>query len=521
MATLNGEKPHDGITTSPERSNAPIWRRAIDLISYTPKRCRWDPDNPPKFTLALNVLFGVAATATVADLYYSHPILNILAEDFGVSYESASIIPTLAQAGYAGGLLFVCPLGDLFKRRPLVLWLVWITGTLWIGLCVTKSFVAFGAISFLTGVTTVTPQLMLPLVGQLAPAHRRATAISIVVSGLLLGMLIARVLAGIVTNFTSWQVVYWIAFALQYLVLILLWLFMPDYPSSNPGGLNYFKTLWSILVIIKNEPVLVQACLIGFCTSATFTSFWTTLTFLLAGAPYHYSSLEIGCFAFIGIGAMTLGPPVARFFVDRFHPLLSVIIGETVCLVSNAIGAYTGTITVAGPVIQAFGLDIGLQTSQISNRTAIYAINQKAQNRINTAYMVSVFLGQVTGTAVGNHLYAEAGWIGSGTYNVASIGAALFFCLVRGPRAKGWIGWPEGANFKRVVPKPAEDEEKNTLKAEGDVNDGKPDHGEANTNGRSGKAEGPDEAAASARTDGRSTPSGEELSEPEKLEAAE
>ena len=177
---------------------------------------------------------------------------------------------------------------------------------------------------------------MLPLVGDLAPPHRRATALSIVVSGLLLGILIARVLSGVVTNFVSWRVIYWIAFGLQYLILILLWLFLPDYPSTNPGGLNYFAMLWSIIQIIWREPLLVQACLIGFCTSSTFTSYWTTLTFLLSGPIYNYSPLTIGLFALIGIFAMCFGPPFARLVIDRLpSTLYSVIIGEMFCLIGE------------------------------------------------------------------------------------------------------------------------------------------------------------------------------------------
>ena len=328
-----------------------------------------------------------------------------------------------------------------------------------IGLCVTKSFAAFAALSFITGFTTVTPQLMLPLVGQLAPPHRRATYLSIVVSGLLLGLLVARVLSGVVANFVNWRTIYWIALGLQYSILILLWLFMPDYPSSNPDGLNYFKMLWSIIGYVRREPVLAYACVIGLCTSATFTSFWTTLTFLLVSPPYQYSTLVVGCFAFIGIGAMAFGPPFARLFVDRYHPQLTVIIGECVCLVGHIIGAYTGSFTVAGPILQAFAMDIGLQTAQISNRTMIYSINPKAQNRINTAYMVSVFIGQVTGTAVGNRLYAEGGWIASGSLDVGFIVLALIFCVIKGPHTEGWYGWAGGYSMKRKKPlMPSDDE---------------------------------------------------------------
>jgi hypothetical protein len=108
-----------------------LWTRIYNIISYTPPRCRWDPEKPPEFSMALNVLFGFAGAFTVANLYYSHPILNILAEEFDVPYEKVSQIPTVMQAGYAAGLLFLCPLGDLFPRRPFVLLLVFFTATMW------------------------------------------------------------------------------------------------------------------------------------------------------------------------------------------------------------------------------------------------------------------------------------------------------------------------------------------------------------------------------------------------------
>lgn len=291
--------------------------------------------------------------------------------------------------------------------------------------------------------------LVLPLVGELAPPNRRATALSIVVSGLLLGILIARVLSGIVTEYTSWRNVYWLAFGLQYLILILLWFFLPDYPSTNPDGLNYFKMLWSIITMLFKHPILVQACLVGFCTSTTFTSYWTTLTFLLSSPPYNYSPLYIGLFALIGIFAMCFGPPYSRLVIDKIVPLYSVILGELICLTGITIGTYTGTFTVAGPVIQAFCIDLGLQTSQIANRTAIYTIEPKARNRVNTAYMVSVFIGQIIGTSVGNSLYASGGWIRSGSASVGFIGLALVFCFAKGPGEKGWIGWSGSWGIRR------------------------------------------------------------------------
>ncbi len=201
--------------------------------------------------------------------------------------------------------------------------------------------------------------------------------------------------------------------------------------------------------MLWHHPVLVQACLVGLCTSTVFTSFWTTLTFLLSSPPYNYSTLVIGLFALIGILSMCFGPVYSRFVIDKFVPLFSVILGELMCLTGVAIGTYTGTFTVAGPVIQAFFIDLGLQTAQIANRSAIYAIAPKARNRVNTAFMLSVFVGQLVGTAAGNSLYARGGWVRSGSASVGFIGAALALCLARGPWQKGWLGWSEGWGLRR------------------------------------------------------------------------
>jgi predicted MFS family arabinose efflux permease len=261
-----------GISQQPRKPS--VLQKAWKIITWTPPNCRWDPENPPKFSMALNVLFAFAGAFTVANLYYNHPILNILAVDFNVPYEKAAQIPTLMQAGYAIGLFFLCPLGDILKRRAFVLSLIFFTASLWIVLCVTKSLAVFSGISFIVSITTVTPQLMLPLVGDLAPPNRRAAALSIVVSGFMLGILIARVLSGTVANFTSWRNIYWLSCGLQYLIFVLLWLFLPDYPSKNPDGLNYFKMLWSVFTILFRHPVLLQACLISLFNSATFTNYW-------------------------------------------------------------------------------------------------------------------------------------------------------------------------------------------------------------------------------------------------------
>lgn len=146
---------------------------------------------------------------------------------------------------------------------------------------------------------------------------------------------------------------------------------------------------------------------------------------------------------------MCFGPPYSKAIIDRFVPLFSVILGLLYCITGLIIGTYIGKFTVAGPIIQAFAIDLGLQTSQIANRSAIYAIEPKARNRVNTAYMVSVFSGQLMGTAVGNKLYARGGWIASGSCSIGFIGFALIVCFARGPWNPGWVGWKGGWSVRR------------------------------------------------------------------------
>lgn len=257
-------------------------------------------------------------------------------------------------------------------------------------------------------------------------------------------MLLARVLSGIVTEYTGWRTVYWVALGLQCFIFALLWLFMPDYPSTNPSGLSYLQILRSLTQLIARHPSLVQAALIGLAISGVFTLYWTTLTFLLAGAPYNYNSLVIGMFGLIGVAAILLTPMTGRHVIDKYSASLGLLVGLASILVGQLVGTFAGLHSVAGPVLQAFLVDFGIQTAQVSNRTTIYKLDASARNRINSVYMLGVFCGQVMGTSTGAPLYHRYGWIGSGSAGVAFAGLALLLLAARTPAEKSWVGWSGG-----------------------------------------------------------------------------
>ncbi|KAE8837269.1 hypothetical protein HRS9122_07424 [Pyrenophora teres f. teres] len=415
-----------------EQEKPSTLRRAWTILTWTPPNCRWDPDKPPQFSMSLNVLFAFAAGFTVANLYYNHPILNLLAADFNVSYDRVSQIPTVMQAGYAAGLIFLCPLGDLLPRRPFVCGLVLFTATLWLVLCLTSDLNTFTAISFIVAITTVTPQLMLPLVGDLAPPNRRASALSVVVSGLMLGVLVARVLSGAISAYTTWRAVYWLSLALQYVIFVLLWSFMPDYPSTNPSGLS------PSLPRRRSDKCPLHRIL----DHAHISPLGPPLQLLAAPhrslrPPRHKRHAAL--------------PLYTRLVTDRksLVPHFSALVGLSISLVGTALGTALGPLSIAGPILQTLLMDFGNQTSQIANRSRIYDVEPKRRNGVNTVFMVSTFCGQLVGTAAGSRAFVLAGWRGSGALGVACVGAAILVMLGRGPWEKGWVGWGGGWGMKR------------------------------------------------------------------------
>jgi predicted MFS family arabinose efflux permease len=202
-------------------------------------------------------------------------------------YDSVQVVDTLIRL--ATGLLLISPLGDLVRRRQLILLLVLLSTTLTIGLGITPNLRIFEALCYLIGVVSVTPQILMTLAVDLATPERRASALSVVLSGLTLGVLIARVLAGVIGNFNTWRIVYYMAIGVQCVVFVGAYFVLPDYPAMN-RDLTYVKILGTMVKYAVTEPLVIQSGLINIASSACFTGFWVTLTFLLGGPPYYYST---------------------------------------------------------------------------------------------------------------------------------------------------------------------------------------------------------------------------------------
>ncbi|KAG6855524.1 hypothetical protein H0H87_001598 [Tephrocybe sp. NHM501043] len=312
-----------------------------------PKRLWYNPDKPIRFGLGLNVAFG-----------------------------------------YATGLLLISPLGDLVRRRQLLLCLTVLSTSLTIGLAVTSNLIAFETLSFLVGMVSVAPQILLPLAADLAPPERRASAMSVVLSGLLFGILVARVLAGVIAEFTTWRVVYYMAIGTQSVVLLGMYLMLPDYPAKN-DDLTYWDILWTMAKFAVTEPLLIQGSLINLASSACFSNFWVTLTFLLGGPPYNYSTyaavhfvhmpllthlnsrLVIGLFGLVGMFGVAMGPFVG-ILIDKLIPWYASLISIVCLLCFQSVQTAAGGVNIAAVIIATLGLDVFRQMLQVSLSTAVF-----------------------------------------------------------------------------------------------------------------------------------------------------
>ncbi|KAF8527953.1 major facilitator superfamily domain-containing protein [Hysterangium stoloniferum] len=406
-----------------------------------PQRLRFYEGRPQTFGVLLQLTFAAATTFTVTNLYYCQPLLITLAQAFNVDHSEVSRLNNITPR-YAVGLLLVTPLGDLVHRRPLLLFLVLCSASLSIGLAVTKSIVVFEVLSFFVGVATVTPQVLLPLAADLAPPQRRATAISVVFSGLLFGILLARVLAGVIADFSSFRNVYIMALGVQYLILLLLYFVLPDYPAKSTG-LTYFGILKSMAWFSVTEPILIQGCIVSCASSATFSSFWVTVCYI-SGLP---CSLITGLFGLIGMLGVMTAPLVGRF-IDMLVPWNASVLATFIMFFFQTIQTGGGGISIAAVIIACFGLDVGRQMQQVSLSSAIFGIDPNARARLNAVY---IFTGQLMGTAAGTMVFIRHGWRAAALLSLAWMVFQFGIMFLRGPHVprKQWVGWQGGWSLRR------------------------------------------------------------------------
>lgn len=366
--------------------------------------------NQPSLTKGLLFLLAITSGISVANLYYIQPLLVDIAQEFNVTAGEIGRIATVSQLGYALGLFLFVPLGDFKERKRLIFSLLGVVTIGLIAVALSKNIIMLGIACFIFSLTTVIPQLILPLTAQLAKPIERGQAMGIVMSGLSTGILLARTVSGVIGDILGWRNMYLIAAGMMMLLAVILKFFLPECKPTSSENVTYRQLLKSLWTLLVKQSELRKAALCGGMLFGSFSAIWSTLAFFLSQPPYNYPSGMIGLFGLIGIVGIFYTPLAGRI-VDKIAPKIvgfySGIIAMTALIILWKLGNHLW-----GLILGLMILDIGSRGVSISNQSLVYSLIPEARNRLNTIYMVFYFLGGSIGTYLGANAWNSLQWDG-------------------------------------------------------------------------------------------------------------
>lgn len=381
------------------------------------------------FALALGAGFSVAA------IYYSQPLLPLMGRDLHLTVNQMGLIPTLTQAGYALGILFLLPLGDRYDRRRLILMKSAALALLLLACSLTQQLTSLLAVSLLLGMAATLAQDIVPAAAILAPDGRQGKMVGTVMTGLLLGILLSRTVSGVVGAAFGWRAMYQLAAASILLVGLLLWSVLPRFATHSTLG--YPALMKSVAHLWLRYPALRRAAIAQGFLSVGFSAFWSTLALMLL-EKYHLGSAAAGAFGIAG-AAGALAAPLAGGMADRVGPERVTRLGAALVTAAFAIMLLMPLLGPAGQLmliaLAAVGFDLGLQSSLVAHQNLVYKLEPQARGRLNALLFTGVFIGMALGSALGSRIYALASWQGVVLLATAAGAAAVAVRLFDARRA--------------------------------------------------------------------------------------
>lgn len=385
----------------------------------------------PAKTLPTSLVALLAASAglSVASLYYSQPMLGDLGADIGASGRALGLVPTLTQLGYALGILLLAPLGDRYDRRRIILMKAAALVAALLLAAAAPSIHVLLIASLAIGLTATMAQDIVPAAATLAPDAHRGKVVGTVMTGLLLGILLSRVVSGLVAQHLGWRVMFIVAASSVALIGAAAWRGLPRFKATT--HLAYGALLGSLTKLWVRHPALRRAALAQGLLAAGFSAFWSTLAVMLHGEPFHLGSAAAGAFGLAG-AAGALAAPIAGRIADSRGPELVTRLGAGLAALSFAAMALSPLLAPSAQlwllVASAIGFDLGFQAALIAHQTIVYGIEPAARSRLNALLFVGIFTGMASGAALGSVLFAQWGWMAVTAF---AAGAALAALSVR------------------------------------------------------------------------------------------
>lgn len=366
---------------------------------------------------------AIASGIAVANIYYNQPLLGLIEAEFP-GQPATGLLPTATQLGYALGLFMLLPLGDVVRRRRLIVgqFLLIALSAAMAGLAPTPLMLV--AASVLLGASATVAQQIVPIAAMLATPKNRGAAIGTVMAGVLTGILLSRTVSGLIGAHAGWRAMFWASVPLALAGAALMLATLPDLRPTLT--LPYRAALASLGALWRREPELRLAAMVQAALFASFTAFWTVLALYLATPRFNLGADAAGLFGVVGaIGV--LSAPIAGRMADRKGGRSVVWFGAVLTLAAwGLLGAWTSITGLAAGVIL---LDVGIQMALIANQHIIYALDPAARSRINTVFMTSMFLGGAAGSALSFVAWSSASWPGVSLLGLGLAAVALALLL--------------------------------------------------------------------------------------------
>lgn len=353
-------------------------------------------------------LMAIISGLVVANNYYNQPLLGLISKDLNVSESAASRISMLTQIGYAVGLLMIVPLGDKFLRKRLILIdLFLVFGSLLWMTFATQLWMLYAA-SLLIGVTSVIPQLFIPIAAELSSDKEKYSNIGTVMSGLLLGILLSRFIGGIVGDVWGWRAMFGIAAGLMILVWFAVYKMLPEMQPNFKG--TYKELMRSVGHLAKTQPILQLASFRGAMAFGSMCALFTTLVFHMEKPPFNAGASVVGSFGLAGAVGALAAAKVGK--LQKFLDINRIISYSLLVVLGSWAFTYFAGETYWGLIVGVILVDLGVQSSHIMNQTNYFLIKSNAVNRLNTVYMVCYFIGGSLGTWLASIAWQYAQWNG-------------------------------------------------------------------------------------------------------------
>lgn len=369
-----------------------------------------DKNEKTTLTSSLILLLSITCGVVVANMYYIQPIGTKVAASLSVSTSAIGILTMLTQLGYALGLLFLVPLGDVVDRPKLIIRMAALSAISLLAAFFAPSFTLFACASFLIGLLSIVPQIIIPYGAVLAGPKARGKVMGTLLSGLLVGILLSRTVSGIVASLFSWRMIYLFALVLVAILTGLLYWKMPRTQIKTTSSVSYLDSLKSLPYLVKTQRLLREASISGFFMFGTFSIFWSTLIFYISSPVYHWGTFEAGILAIFGLSGAVAAPIVGRLS-DSYSERKIVGMGLAMQTLSFVVLLVAGSHLVV-LLVAIILLDVGNQFGQVANQTRVQGLGEAASNRNNTVFMFMYFIGGATGSLLGTTMWQQFGWLG-------------------------------------------------------------------------------------------------------------